>query len=267
MGEASTGWLTSGQAATLCSVKPDTVQKWIRKGRLCAQRTAGGHYRIAQQDIEPFLTGPVAARWFAPPPAGCRPQPLRCWEYLNDNGAVRDSCMKCVVYRVRAAWCFEVAGLGPEIGHARTFCSAQNSCQDCVYYQRVSGTAKVLVISADERLVSRLSVEGHDGLSLTFTANAYEASALIGAIRPGFVIVDVDLCGAGEPPLLECLLHESRVPGLRIIRCGLRGHQVATPSGNSLIPAWLEKPFDRAAIDRIIRSIPVEQCPTAAPDR
>ena len=123
MAEASMGWLTSGQAAALCSVKPDTVQKWIRKGRLSAQRTAGGHYRIAQLDIEPFLTGPVPARWFGQPPAGCRPQPLRCWEHLNDKGIVRDACKKCVVYRVRAGWCFEVLGLGQEIGYARTFCS------------------------------------------------------------------------------------------------------------------------------------------------
>lgn len=85
MAEASVEWLTCGQAALLCSVKPDTVQKWIRKGRLSAQRTAGGHYRIQLPEIEPFLTGPAVARWFAPPPDGCMPQPLRCWERLNNK--------------------------------------------------------------------------------------------------------------------------------------------------------------------------------------
>ena len=32
-------FLTTGQAAELCSVTPDTVLKWIRSGRLAAART------------------------------------------------------------------------------------------------------------------------------------------------------------------------------------------------------------------------------------
>src|SRR5512134_1145536 len=122
MSNATGEWLTTGKAARLCSVKPDTVQKWIRHGRITAQRTAGGHYRISLGDIGPFLTESHRAKWFAPPPAQCKPQPLRCWEYLSDNGTVREDCKKCVVYRVRAAWCFEVLGIVPTAGHAQQFC-------------------------------------------------------------------------------------------------------------------------------------------------
>ena len=43
--------LTAGKAALLCSVKPDTVLKWIKKGRLPAIRTVGGHYRVEERDV------------------------------------------------------------------------------------------------------------------------------------------------------------------------------------------------------------------------
>jgi excisionase family DNA binding protein len=258
-------WLTTGGVARLCSVKADTVQKWIRRGRITAQRTAGGHYRIPLSDIEPFLTRSSEVRWFSPPPNECRPQPLRCWEYLSDNGAVHDSCTKCVVYRVRAAWCFEVLGTGPESGHSRQFCRNQDSCQDCAYYQRVHGKrARILVITADEELVSHLGSQDDESTSLQFAANAYDASALIGVSRPGFVILDQDLCDGTAPQLLNCLIHEHRVPGLKIILCGRRGHRTASPAGQELILGWLEKPFGRAAIAAIASSIPIERYPETA---
>ena len=51
-------WLTTGQAAKYCSVKPDTVLKWIKRGRLTAERTPGGHYRIRPKDLEPLILTP-----------------------------------------------------------------------------------------------------------------------------------------------------------------------------------------------------------------
>ena len=47
--------LTTGQAAKLCEVAPDTILKWIRKGRLRGTRTAGGHYRINPRDLQPHV--------------------------------------------------------------------------------------------------------------------------------------------------------------------------------------------------------------------
>ena len=48
--------LTTGKAALLCSVKPDTVLKWIKKGVLPATRTVGGHYRVEEQDLLQVLS-------------------------------------------------------------------------------------------------------------------------------------------------------------------------------------------------------------------
>ena len=53
--------LTTGQAARLCSVTPDTVLKWIKKGRLRGVRTAGGHYRIERRLLDPLIACPDSA--------------------------------------------------------------------------------------------------------------------------------------------------------------------------------------------------------------
>jgi len=114
--------LTTGQAAKLCAVTPDTVLKWIKKGRLSASRTAGGHYRVALPDLEPFMAGfgqksagptPGLPEPVPPPPDGTKGEPdeVPCWEFLSDDGEVREACRQCVVYRVKATRCFLMAGL------------------------------------------------------------------------------------------------------------------------------------------------------------
>ena len=45
-------YFSTGQAAKLCAVTPDTVLKWIKRGRLRARRTPGGHYRISREDLD-----------------------------------------------------------------------------------------------------------------------------------------------------------------------------------------------------------------------
>jgi len=260
MADSAKQWLTTGGVARLCSVRPDTVQKWIRKGRIPAQRTAGGHYRVALPDVEPFLTGSSEPRWYRAPPAQCRPQPLRCWEYLSDNGSPREECVKCVVYRVRAAWCFEVLGIAEGNGHSRQFCRNQDSCDDCLYYRRVCGApVKVLVATADSALVERLSGQDEEGLTLMFAANSYQTSAMIGAARPDLVIVDESLCNRGEPSLFDDLIHESRVPGLKIVLCS-SSPDIPPPDAPAVL-ARLQKPFDRAAIAALVNALPVERRP------
>ena len=128
--------LTTGQAAQLCSVTPDTILKWIKKGRLKGTRTAGGHYRVDRQDLEPFMGRSRVGRAAMSSAGWGEVDDLRCWEYLSDRGRIRDECRQCVVYQVRAARCFVVAGLDQEVGHARRFCEV--SCEECAVYLRVN---------------------------------------------------------------------------------------------------------------------------------
>jgi excisionase family DNA binding protein len=243
--------LSTGDAARLCSVNADTVLKWIKKGQLAATRTAGGHYRIDEADLAAHLPAPPSAT----------PKPLRCWEYLSRAGAVRDGCRTCVVYQMQAAWCFRLsASVLCEAGRERSACAG--SCDDCSYYRRASGqTTQVLVVTADDALVQTLG-PGNSALSMRFARNTYEASAVLAAFRAAFVVIDQAVLANGQSDLIECLLSDDRVPGVRII--------LGTASGVRARVAWenscagiLEKPFGADRIAEVVDRFPVEPAPRA----
>ncbi len=251
--------LSTGEAAKLCSVKPDTVLKWIKKGLLEAARTAGGHYRIHRADIEPLRHGRRFGDLTCPPPPRCTPQPLRCWEYMSGGGEVSEECKRCVVYRVRAAWCFQVAGLGRDIGHAKHFC--RTSCQDCSYYRRVRGmAAHVLVITSDRVLVQALSRDSGHGVAFQIAGNPYEASAAIEGFHPGFLVLDRDTVGLNEADLMDCLARDPRVPGLKVILAIRQGaaEPRIPPAYRRMVVGVLHKPFGPAKVAEVIESLPVE---------
>ena len=169
-------WLSTGQAAELCAVTPATVLNWIRTGKLEGIRTPGGHYRVKLVSLEPMMARRQIA--FRPNGKNTPTKHLRCWEYLSVGGVVRDECLDCVVYRVRASWCFQIASLGLDTGHAKRFCPT--SCDDCAYYRRVKGIpTNVLVVSSDNDLQKGLEEEPADDVVLEFARSAYEASAVV----------------------------------------------------------------------------------------
>jgi excisionase family DNA binding protein len=254
---------STGEAARLCSVNPDTVLKWIKKGRLAARRTAGGHYRIEERDLAALIPSQAIPGVMGREPLTVDHGALRCWEYLNRPGAVREGCRKCVVYQIRAAWCFRVAtSLGCEIGQKQSFCAT--SCEDCAYYRRASGQAtNVLVIASDNELVDSLSA-GDDTLALRFARSAYEASAMIGAFHAAFVVVDQDVIANSQPDLLGCLVADPRLPGVRII-LGVpkgRGARFRVPFEDGVVSA-IEKPFGQDRIAEVVCRFPVEPVPVA----
>lgn len=259
MAESERNLLTTGEAARLCSVKPDTVLKWIKKGQLGCVRTPGGHHRIRRKDLE----SSIASRRPAETPAGgsleCQARALHCWEYLSDRGEVRDDCRQCVVYRVRAARCFLMAGLEPDVGHARQFC--RNSCEDCGYYRRMNGlAANVLLITSDDELVNALSGEKHESVTLRFARNAYAASAIIHDFRPAFVLLDVERIQAEDSRLLDSLASDPRVPGLKVILVvpeGTRDREYEW-SHHDLVVDVLEKSPTIRDIAAMIESFPVD---------
>lgn len=171
---ADAEWVTTGEAARLCSVTADAVQKWIRLGRLTAQRTAGGHYRIARRDIEPFATATAQARWFGPPPEKCRPQPLR-------------------------------------------------------------------------------------SLSLEFASGGHQASTMVALFRPAFVVVDEEMLGAGNSDLLDCLTHETRIPGLKVILAASRREALSVKGDGNAFDGFIEKPFDCEDLAALVATYPLER--------
>ncbi len=255
------GGFSTGEAARLCSVNPDTVLKWIRKGRLAARRTAGGHYRIEEHDLASLFPALPVFSMAGADLFGSNPRSLRCWEYLSRAGAVRDECRKCVVYQIRAAWCFRVATrLGCELGQKKSFCAT--SCEDCTYYRRVSGEAtNVLVITSDNEFIDALGV-ADDTLALRFARNAYEASAVISAFAAAFVVVDHEVITAGPADLLDCMVADTRLPGVRIILGVSKGQTTRNrvPLDNGVV-CVIEKPFGQDRIAEVVNRFPVEPAP------
>ena len=259
MPSEETNLLTTGQAARFCSVTADTILKWIKKGRLHGVRTAGGHYRIRPGDLERLIPTPPSVA--SPPPRSAQhgSKTLRCWEYLSDRGAVRDDCRQCVVYRVRAARCFLMAGMEEEVGHVRSFC--RGSCDDCGYYRRVHGlAANVLVITSDDNLIDQLSGEEDQDVRLRFARNAYEASAMIHDFRPAFAVIDMEHDSAADTELLDCLASDPRMPGLRVVLVvppETSGRKDRRPE-NELVVGILQKPFGAGRIaEAVAKCCPV----------
>ena len=203
--------LTTGQAARLLKVTPDTVLKWIKSGRLAAAHTPGGHHRIARHDIEDLIPGP---RQKSDQRAG---ELVYCWEYYADGGEVGPHCRECVVYRARALHCYEMSDLPSTAGFAGTYC--KTSCEDCAYYQQIhGGRRKVLVVTDSVRLRTRLQSESAAvGIEVEFATCEYECSALVDGFRPQLVVIDCALPADTCTDLCSHLATDPRVPGVQIV--------------------------------------------------
>lgn len=71
--ETKPRFLTSLEIAAICGVSTRTVSNWIREGVLAAHRTAGGHGRVAAEEVGRFL----ADRGMAVPPDLAKAAPAR----------------------------------------------------------------------------------------------------------------------------------------------------------------------------------------------
>jgi excisionase family DNA binding protein len=203
--------LSTGKAAQLLSVTPDTVLKWIKSGRLRATRTAGGHYRVAQNDLDQ-----LAGEGRGPRPAvdgGF----LYCWEYFASGGEPGQSCLSCLVYRARARRCYEMSDLGEEAGYSGAHCT--NSCDECAYYHEVVGRPRrVLVVTESADLRSRLQQESSNSrIEVEFACSEYECSSACHAFKPEFVVIDSSLSKAVRASLCFHLAADPRIPGVQII--------------------------------------------------
>ena len=235
--------LTTGQAAKICSVTPDTVLKWIHSGRLPATRTPGGHHRVSVEDLEQVLVGGDQKSEDAAVDLGERPErPFRyCWEF-NGKGELREGCKECVVYEMRAERCYEVVERAREIGHQKVFC--QQSCAECDYYRAVHDqAANVLVITDNEVLAETLkSGAAREGFNLEVTDCEYTTSAVVDSFRPDVAVVDCSLGKQLTRDICDHLVEDPRVPFIRVVLAAGEGEVPA--ECDKEVFARIEKPFD-----------------------
>ncbi len=209
--------LTTGQAAKICSVTPDTVLKWINSGRLPATRTPGGHHRVSHTDLSRVLNSEKGIVFNVEAATQRQQQHFRyCWEF-NGNGALQDGCRECVVYQMRAKRCYEVVERAREIGHNKVFC--KKSCDECDYYKVVhQQAANVLIVTDNEILGADLKRGAESaGFNMEVTDCEYTTSALVEVFRPDFAIVDCSLGKQRTKDICDHLVEDPRVPFIRVV--------------------------------------------------
>lgn len=252
MGSSS---LTTGKAARMCSVKPDTVLKWIKKGVLPATRTIGGHYRVEEEDLHLVLTQDESDQ--KTETVLCS-RPMRCWEYMNNGPG--GECRDCVVYKTHASWCFRLVAITKGAGHGKRFCGG--SCQDCPYFRRVHGLASnVLVVSQDESLIRELARQESDEVAFRFARRGYDASAIISVFRPGFVVIDQVILEELGMTLLDALAADPRARGARII-VAIRKDSIGWRCPGHVVYATIQEPFQADEIVALVSRTPIETIET-----
>ena len=214
--------LSTGKAARRLSVTPDAVLKWIKSGRLPAVRTAGGHYRVAESDLDGLMNDHLG------PPA--HPEGngfVYCWEYYASGDEPNDDCLGCLVYRARARRCYEMSGLATEAGYAGAYCTT--SCENCAYYQEVvQSSRRVLIVTHSAELRQRLREDGTCGrLEVEFADSEYECSAACAKFRPDYVVIDGAMPKRERASLCSHLAADPRVPGVQIILAVCGSHSLS----------------------------------------
>ncbi|MHC4777967.1 MAG: MerR family transcriptional regulator [Planctomycetota bacterium] len=232
-------YLTTGQAADRCSVTPDTVLKWIRSGLLPARRTAGGHNRISEEDLEKFLELTAMTQDEA---ALARPhrQFRYCWEYYGDE-KLNEGCRECAVFLMRAQRCYDVTKYAPQAFHPKVFC--KKSCEECDYYREVQEQiTNVLVVTDNSQLAGKLKQDATKAHFNLETADCeYTCSMVVNSFKPDFAIID---CSLGREVSRDITTHLAEDPRIPIIRVVLAGNDGEFPSEcEKLVFARLKRPF------------------------
>jgi excisionase family DNA binding protein len=215
-------FFSTGEAATYCAVTPNAVFKWIQEGKIPADRTPGGHYRISRESLISLLKARQALEKQSYPKKLFQ----YCWEFHSRYGKIAENCRKCIVYKSRTGRCYELVKFANDIGHSKLFCA--NSCEECDYYDMVHTERISLLVVTDRediRRLFRLHIEGFD-CSLRFVENEYQCSMLVESYKPDYIFFDCIYANNGNcavgcnSDFIDSLSADLRIPFARIIIIG-----------------------------------------------
>ena len=212
-------FVTTGKAAELCSVTPDSVLKWIKAGKLPASRTPGGHYRIRRSDLDIIVQPNIVSIGVKK----TNPRSFQyCWEFNSASGELKDGCQSCVVYKSRALRCYEMSTLPDDAGHAKLYCD--ESCDECEYYHLVKEQPlNVLVVSDKQTMRDVIGAGMRDtDVNIQYTDCEYKCSMVVENYRPDYGIIDCSMGVERARDFVHNLYADPRIPFIRIILVGER---------------------------------------------
>ncbi|MFC1477320.1 helix-turn-helix domain-containing protein [candidate division KSB1 bacterium] len=210
--------ISTGHAAELCGVTRDTVFKWVKKGKIEAVKTAGGHFRINMESLEPYLTekGMILDR------KDDKSVVSFCWEYHARNGRIKDGCRQCMVFLAKAEKCYLLAGFGESTDHPGIYC--KSSCFECEYFKYLDKPKmNVLLISENTELREQIKAEISKSINLQFSTCGYEAATIIHDFHPDFIVIDNSLVSSRPDVLCKHLINDPRLHGAQIV-LAVSGH-------------------------------------------
>ncbi len=237
---------TTGEAATLCSVTPNTVYKWIQSGRIPAQRTPGGHHRIARE----VLLSLLRVHGKPGPDRPAQESFLYCWQFNSKNGVVPEGCRACIVYRSRTRRCYEMSQLPQEAGHSGLYC--ENTCDECEYYHLVHGQRPNVLVITDQKKVqgSLKRLESGSQFNLEVTDCEYRCSMLVDRFRPDYVVIDCSLGTKRSREFVKLLNEDPRIPLVRVVMVGKR--EQLPRECDKMVFALVEQRFTPATLDKLV---------------
>jgi excisionase family DNA binding protein len=231
----------------MLGVTPDTVLKWIKRGKLVAMRTAGGHFRIPREQLDCLLEARSSQK--------AKSGTVCCWEYFATDGHLSTECPDCLVYKSRATRCFELVQIPKQSGFHGCF-HYKGDCRSCPYYnEQLQAPVKVLVVSDSMDLRQRLLAQAsRTRFKLEFAAHGYDCSAQVERFRPEMVVIDCALSAAVVAGLCMHLVSDPRVPGIKVVLAQARaGRSVDRAPG---VVGELRHPFELTELERFVDMAP-----------
>jgi excisionase family DNA binding protein len=256
-------YISTGKAARIFSVTPDTVLKWIKKGRLAAARTAGGHYRISRQSIDGLLAeGASPAEEAHPEDSG---EAMPCWEFHAENGAVKKECLSCIVFEVRGTRCYKVGKALKNNGGGATCCPTD--CEECSYYKmRRQWPVNVLVFGGNGEIEStRVDVSDVSRIRLKHMHGDSDSPIFGNSFHPEYIVI---VCGRETAESEKLFKRLSADPGINGTEFMLavppdRQHEINFGQGAALI----NYPFTLSELEILVENydmLPREVSPKKA---
>lgn len=246
-------YLTTTEAAKILGVAPDTVLKWVKAGKIKSRRTLGGHFRIPNDELALFATGPgtkVDTERLSTQPAAHQ----YCWEFLAAGAEVKEECRDCITFRSRARRCYELKDLPGDMGCLNLMCGVE--CSECDYYRMVHGQGlNVIALANTGKLISDIQGSGvRDGIDIRFATAEYETASLIQGFRPDYIVVDCAFGKRRTADICSSLFADIRIPVPRIILSS-KIRKIEDYCDREVF-GWIRKPFSLQQLKECIRGVP-----------
>lgn len=143
--------LTTSEAAEICKVTRFTVRNWVKKGKLQAITTPGGHQRIPRKAVLCLVNNNLPDNndlLFAAPAK----LEVRCWQAKEVKASGRHNCDDCLVFKEQVNRCFLTV---KRFGSDKVNCNID--CLNCSYFAKHFPEQKKEIGRMRQKAVARLA--------------------------------------------------------------------------------------------------------------